>query len=347
MNDLNAWAQQLGISSHAAQLYAASEVIDLHIDSFIWSRVWGYDLNARHGTGLLGGRLFSQVDLPRVREARLGGAMWAITTNPWRTAAGRARALKRNLVQLRAVLESQGQAQVVRSEPEYRAARAAGKHAALIGLQGGNALDADHTPLADGTIVRVTLVHLTSSQFGPTSSPLRFGADTGLGPRGHELVELLNAHRVFVDLAHMSRQGFFDVADAHDRTQPLIVTHTGVSGVRPSWRTIDDAQIKRVADTGGVIGVIFHGEYLSGHYFSGGAVEAVVDHLVHIVRVGGEDAAALGSDWDGAIIPPLALRSCATLPRLVQALIDRGVNERTIQKVLGLNFLRALRQLRP
>jgi membrane dipeptidase len=133
----------------------------------------------------------------------------------------------------------------------------------------------------------------------------------------------------------------------HDRSQPLIVTHTGLCGVHRSWRNIDDEQLALVADTGGVVGVMFHGEYLSGHYFSGGPLSAVLDHLAHVVRVAGEDVAAFGSDWDGAIIPPKELRSCVGLPRLVQGLLDRGFRHSTIQKILGGNFLRALRQLRP
>lgn len=341
------WASQLGVSREAVDLYLASEVIDLHVDSFIWTRVLGYDLRARHVSGAFGGRFYSQVDLPRVLEAAISGAMWSITTNPWRSAAGRARALSENLAELRALFASvDTQFRVVRNHAEYRAARAAGQHAALIAIQGGNALEADLDLLGD-TIMRVTLVHLTNSVYGETSSPLRAGRSAGLTVRGRELVEALNARRVFVDLAHISRQGFFDAAAVHDRSQPLIVTHSGVSGVHASWRNLDDEQLSVIASSGGVVGVVFHGEYLSGHVVTGGPLSAVVDHLAHIVAVAGEDVAALGSDWDGLIVPPKELRSCTGLPRLVQAMLDRGMRPDTIQKILGQNFLRALRQLRP
>ena len=347
-NDPAVWAQQLGVSRDAVDLYLASEVIDLHVDTFIWTRVLGYDMRARHGLGPFGGRIYSQVDLPRVLDAAIGGAIWSITTNPWRSAAGRPRALAENLQRLRGIFGTVGeQFRLVRDESEYRAARAAGQHGAFLGIQGGNALDDDLALLAGGDILRVTLVHLTDSAFGASSSPVRVGESEGLSDRGRAFVEGLNARRVFVDLAHIGRQGFFDAAAVHDRTQPLIVTHTGVSGVHPSWRNLDDEQIALVANTGGVVGVVFHGEYLSGHLLSGGPLSAIVDHLAHIVSVGGEDAAALGSDWDGAIIPPKALRSCAYLPRLVQAMLERGFKHTTIQKILGENFLRALRQLRP
>ena len=88
--DAGELAKSLDISREAAELYLASEVIDLHVDSFIWTRVFGYDLGRRHGRGLFGARFYSQVDFPRVRQARIGGALWSITTNPWRASEHRA-----------------------------------------------------------------------------------------------------------------------------------------------------------------------------------------------------------------------------------------------------------------
>ena len=95
------------------------------------------------------------------------------------------------------------------------------------------------------------------------------------------------------------------------------------------------------------MGVIFHGGYLGGGYWSGGNCGLIADHLTHIVRTIGDEHAALGSDWDGAIITPRDMPTCLELPRLVQALLDRGVQPAAIQKILGQNFLRAWRDLRP
>ena len=334
------------VSDHARELVRASDVIDLHVDTFIWTRMFGYDLRKRHGAGPFAGCLMSQVDLPRALEGGFSGAMWSITTNPWRSASGRARALGANVAELRRMLDDSQVARVVTTAAEYQAARAAGQHAALLAVQGGNACDADESVLESGALTRVTLVHMTSSHVGATSSPFRLGPDTGLGRIGARLVERLNATRTFVDLAHISRRGFFEAVALHDQTQPLTVTHTGVSGVHPSWRNLDDDQIKCIADTGGVVGVVFHGEYLSGRFF-GGSMAAVAAHVAHIVNVGGEDVAALGSDWDGFIIPPSGLRSCDRLPALVQVLLDAGLPERCVRKVLGENFLRAFARLRP
>lgn len=343
-----AWAATLGISREAIELYLASDVIDLHLDSFIWSRVFGYDLTKRHGRGLLGARVYSQVDLPRIREAQITGAIWSITTNPARTSERRARAFHQNRAELERVLSScSADVQIVRNAADYRAAKASGKHAAWIGIQGGNALDGGTDALSvldDGGIVRITLVHLSKSTLGQTSAP-SFSRDDGLTSLGRDYVRELDTRRIFVDLAHIGKKGFFDAVEAHDKTLPLIVTHTGVNGVHPHWRNLDDDQIRAVADTGGVVGVMYQSSFLGSPM---GKVTAahVVDHLEHIANVAGEDVPSLGSDWDGAIVPPRDLATCLDLPRLVDIMLRRKWSHERIQKTLGGNFLRSLSELR-
>jgi hypothetical protein len=126
--DPAAWARALGISREAVELYLASDVIDLHIDSFLWNRAFHYNLRKRHGRGLFRGHFYSQIDFPRVRAARLTGATWVITTNPWRRAARRAEIFLENLRRLQGIFESVPQDLcLVRSVAEYRAAVSAGK----------------------------------------------------------------------------------------------------------------------------------------------------------------------------------------------------------------------------
>lgn len=346
--DPAAWARSLDISTEAAELYLACDVIDLHIDTFIWQRIFGYDLRKRHGNGLFNARFYSQIDFPRVLEAQMTGATWIITTNPGRTSRGRARAFVRNIQRLRALFDSVGeQFQIVRNVAEYRAARAAGKHGAFIGIQGGNALDdgidaIDLIP--DDLVLRITLVHLSSSSLGVTSAPLA-GTDTGLTDFGRAYVERLNDKKIFVDLAHISKRGFADAVEVHDKTQPLIVTHTGVDGVHKHWRNLDDQQVRAIADTGGTIGIMYAPHFLGDPMF-GGRAASIVDHVEHIIQCVGEDHASLGSDWDGAIPTPRDMPTCLELPRLVQIMLDRGWNDTRIQKVMGGNFLRVVEALR-
>lgn len=328
------------------QLVRSAEVIDLHLESYIPPRLWGYDLFERHDRHWLGGRFFGHLDFPRALDGGLTGGMWSIATNILRGRRGRWRALEANVRGLREAIEKTGRMRVVRDMREWREARAAGAHGALITVQGGNALEGAPEAGALEDIVRVTVMHLSSSTFGTTSSPAKWGGG-GLTRRGLTFVEHLDAARIFVDLAHIDRKGFWDAVDAHDRRLPLIVTHTGVCGVKDHWRNLDDDQVRAVAKTGGVIGIMFEPGFLRAR---GMAKDAgmVIAHLAHVIDVAGEDAAALGSDYDGFIIPPPDLRDgFAGYFRLTQRMLDAKWSEDRIRKILGLNFLRSFEALRP
>lgn len=346
----DALATRLGCSAEAVALTRDADLLDLHIDTLIPPRLWGYDVLARHGKPL-GGHFFGHLDLPRMIDGGLDGAMWSITTNPFRTAASRLRTFHRNLKALEALVDrSDGRLAFARTAAEYRSLRARGVHAILLAIQGGNALEASAegpAEVSDQRLTRVTLVHLTNAGFGATSSPFHhLRRDKGLSPSGQRFVEQLAQERVFLDLAHVHPQTFWDAVAAHDPTLPFLVTHTGVCGVRPHWRNLDDDQIRATADSGGVVGVILATQFMRR---KGGPNNAamIVEHMEHIVNIGGEDAVAVGTDYDGAITPPPDLRTGDCYPRLVQSMLDRGWSERRIRKALGENFLRAFEALRP
>jgi membrane dipeptidase len=337
------------VSAEARALAREAEFIDLHLDTFIPPRLWGYDPLADHAKPLFGGRFFGHSDLPRMDEGELSGGMWSITTNPFRTAKGRWRTFQKNLKRFEALVARSDRLEMVRNVQEYRAARARSAHAVLLSVQGGNAFDAaPNGPASIGDrLTRVTVVHLTNAKAGATSSPVsKLRRHRGLSDHGRTQIEQLNSQRIFVDLAHIHPDAFWDAHDAHDHSQPLIVTHTGVRGVKPHWRNLDDRQIKAIADSGGVVGIMFHRPFLNRKDGpTDGAM--VVEHMEHVIRIGGEDAVAIGTDYDGAITPPPDLRSAASYPRLVQIMLDRGWSAERITKALGLNFLRCFERLRP
>ena len=140
---------------------------------------------------------------------------------------------------------------------------------------------------------------------------------------------------MLVDLAHINRRGFLDACAMAKR--PLMVSHTGVLGAFQHWRNIDDDQLRAVADLGGCVGVIFCPRYLGGD-----DIDAVVRHLRHILDVVGEDAPALGSDWDGFIVPTRGLADPTGLPSLTAALLAAGFKEKVIAKILRDNVMRVL-----
>jgi len=145
---------------------------------------------------------------------------------------------------------------------------------------------------------------------------------------------------VIVDLAHINKKGFLEACDMARR--PPMVTHTGVLGAFEHWRNIDDEQLRAIADRGGCVGIIFARRYLGG-----ASLDAVVDHILHVIDVAGDDVPALGSDFDGFVVPPQGLEDVAALPNLTVRLAARGVPPRVLEKILGGNVLRVLDAIPP
>lgn len=354
--DVSAIARGLGVSVDAVRLCHQCELVDLHLDPLIAHRLWGYDFVARHKRGPFGRWLFGHMDVPRARDGGLSGAMFSITTNPLRTPQDRWATLQTNIERMRRIVSgSDGALMLARSMTEYRRARSAGAVACMPAVQGANALVGgaeEIESVCSEWLVRVTLVHLTSSEYGCTSSPVSaLQADRGLTRLGCELVEQLNRARCLVDLAHIHENGFWQALRVHDPSMPVIVTHTGVRGVTDHWRNLDDAQIRAVANTGGTIGILFHCAFIdtltSAYLTRRTTVDHVIAHMQHVINVVGEDHVSIGSDFDGFIVPPVDLPDVCAYPRLVQRMLERGWTSRRIEKILGGNFLRVFERMRP
>ncbi len=346
--DPGAWAAALGVPREAVDLYLACEPIDLHTDSFLWTRlVPGYDVSKRHRPFLWRSAMVNQVDLPRAREAAMAGVCWDIPTNPWRRKRNRPAVTRRNIERVVATLSRFPEDfAVVSTHAEYVAARKAGKTASFVSLQGGQGVDDSIEALEalPDVVHRITLVHLTESRIGaPNSQPRK--KDAGLSDFGREFVRAMQRKKILVDLAHINRKGFLDALDAADRTIPPVVTHTGVNGVRKMWRNIDDDQVRAIAERGGTIGIIFHPAFLARGMTC--PLSALIDHVEHVIKVGGEDAASLGSDYDGMIMLPDGFVDVTHQPKLVAEMLARGWSATRIGKVLGANFLRVLKAVRP
>ena len=344
-------AGSAALSREALQFVQEEVVIDLHLEPYLPKRLLGYDLRRNHRSRWNPGWLMGHLDFPQIEEGGLSGGMWSITTNIARGAEGKWNTLNRNLERLESeLLATEGAFQPVRTCSEFRSVVEAGNHAALFVVQGGNALEAGVDRLGEiygDLLTRVTLLHLTNSSLGITSSPLRlWKSNPGLTSLGKRLVEALNEQRILVDLAHIHPNGFWDAVDAHSNELPLIVTHTGVSGVAPHWRNLDDQQIRAIADSGGTIGIIFAKEFLARR---GGPrdLEMVLEHMEYTIRVAGEEHVSIGSDLDGFIVPPADLRDGNCYARLVDGMLRRGWSVERMRRVCSENFLRTFEQIRP
>lgn len=347
--DRDGWARTWSVSREAVEIIATSDVIDLHLDLEVPVRVYGYDPAVRHATTTVSPMLWGHTDFPKLRAAGFTGIAYDIATNPFRPAHNRLATTLANLDHAtERIAAHPDMLALVTDRAGYDRARAANKIALWLTIQGANAFAADPSVLDGPTgdrIHRITLVHLTNSVFGGTNSPLGRGA--GITDAGREFVKRCNARKILVDLAHASKATFWSALEEHAPHLPPIVSHTGVEGVHPHWRNVDDAQIRAIADRGGVIGVMFQSAFLEPvRLFGRGRRARIIDHLSHIIDIVGDRFAALGTDYDGAITPPADLPDVTGYVLLVQDMLDRKWTADRIGRILGGNYLTVISNVR-
>ena len=134
-------------------------------------------------------------------------------------------------------------------------------------------------------------------------------------------------------LAHLNAAGVTDALSA--LRSPFVVSHTACRALCDNPRNLHDEELRRIADAGGVIGIAFGRSFLGRS-----GVEGLLDHVEHALRVAGEDAVGLGSDYDGFIVPARGMGDVRAYPLITQGLLERGWSREIIEKLLGRNALR-------
>ena len=209
--------------------------------------------------------------------------------------------------------------------------------AAILGLEGSHALEGDLANvdvLADAGFRMMAPTHFFDTDIGGSAHGVAKG---GLSAKGRDWVARLEGRHVLVDLAHASPATVEDVLALARR--PVVVSHTGVRGTCDNRRNLSDAQLRGVARTGGVVGIGFWDTAVCGD-----DARAIARAAAYAVRVAGADHVALGSDFDGAVTVPF---DATGLPQVTQALLDEGLDEDQVARVMGTNVLRVLRASLP
>jgi membrane dipeptidase len=312
---------------------------DGHADSLLWNR----DLTVRHRRG--------HVDFPRLREAGVRiqcftvvtrgypfldgvGALGALRGWPREARRGAWARCRFQLDRMEALCAASGGAVAIAgTRAALEAHLGAGRVAAVLGIEGAQALEGRPErvrALRSRGVAFMSLTHLANNALGGSSSPLM--GNRALTALGRGVLDEMAAAGMAVDLAHASPRTLADVL-AHGGPRPFS-SHTGVAGATPSWRNLDDAALRAIAERGGVVGIILGTIYLGGR-----RLDDVVRHVEHALDVAGEDAVAFGSDFDGLVPLPRGIRDVTDLPRLVDALARRRPAA-VVEKVAWTNWRR-------
>jgi microsomal dipeptidase-like Zn-dependent dipeptidase len=332
-------------------------VADLHADPLLWNR----NLLKRHDYG--------HIDIPRLVDGNVALQVFAVATKiPWGlnfecnaadtdmiTMLAVAQAwpprtwgslLQRALHQAEKleefVAQSQGCLVLVKSVRELNELLARRRTepefvGALLALEGVHALEGDLANLDvlyDAGFRLIGLAHFFDNEAGGSAHGVEKG---GLTPFGRELVRHVQDKNMVLDLAHASPQVIDDVWEM--TTAPVVASHTGVRGTCDNQRNLSDEHVRRIAATGGLIGIAMFETAVCGN-----TLDDTARAMRHVADLVGVDYVAVGSDFDGAITAPIDASGMALL---TEALMGQGFIEEEISRIMGGNVLRVLREVLP
>ncbi len=244
-------------------------------------------------------------------------------------------------------LEELGALSICTSVSALRSCLAEGRIAAILHLEGAEAIDGDLHVL--DVLYRAGLRSL-----GPVWSrntrfadgvPFRFPSSpdigNGLTEDGVRLIKRCNELGIMVDLSHLNERGFDDAAALSNA--PLVATHSNAHAVCPHARNLTDRQLDVIAASGGVVGLNFAGAFLreDGRMRSDVSDSVILRHLDHLLHHLGEDGVAIGSDFDGAVVPS-QIKDVSGLPVLIDVMRAHGYGDTLVEKICHKNWLNLL-----
>lgn len=167
-------------------------------------------------------------------------------------------------------------------------------------------------------------------------------SDEGLTDFGLEVIREAQRLGMIVDVSHLSDGGFWDVVQHVQK--PFVASHSNAQAVCGVCRNLTDEMIRALADKGGVTGINFCEDFLciESKRRPGMLLDAIICHIRHIIRVGGEDCCGLGSDFDG-IEGNRDMQTAADMEKLIERLEKEKFPPRQIDKICGENVLRVYR----
>lgn len=263
----------------------------------------------------------------------------------------------------------------VRTVPQLMEAKETGRLGIVFGFQDTTPFEGRLEPVEIFLDLGVKVTQLTYNVRNLVGDGCLEPNNGGLTVYGHQVVERMNELGMLVDLSHCGQRTTADGIAAS--TRPVAITHSGCNAVARHPRSKDDAELRAMADGGGVIGI-----YLMP-FLTPGRVPTrsdVLDHIEHALDVCGEDHVGIGSDLsttpiDGSdeywanhrefvssriergVAAPAedpdilftveGLNSHRRMELIADGLSSRGHSDAVIEKVLGANWVRLFAEAWP
>jgi len=231
-----------------------------------------------------------------------------------------------------------------------------GKIAALMGMEGGHAIEDSPRLLRDYYrlgIRYMTLTHWNTNSWADSSGDInndKVQHHNGLTQLGKDIVHEMNRLGMMVDISHVADKTFYDALETSQA--PIIASHSSCRAVTNAPRNMTDDMIRALAKKGGVIQININCGFISQKAADApkdapvrATLDDVVAHIDHVRQVAGIDTIGIGTDFDGITCTPAGLDDVSKFPNLTRALLEKGYSEGDIKKIYGGNTLRVMREV--
>jgi membrane dipeptidase len=321
-------------------------------------------------------------DFGRLREGRVGAQFWSayVENDSIRTGAALRQGIREVDMALRFTRRYPDVLELARTAADIERIQRSGRIASLIGLEGGHGIDNTLAVLRayhELGVRYMTLTHNTTLSWADAAQD--FARNNGLTEFGETVVREMNRIGMFVDLSHVSEEVMIDALRVSEA--PVIFSHSSAKALVQHPRNVSDRVLQQLPRNGGVIMVTFVPNFIAKgtmewlarreaeaerlraeldveaeinrrleewnktHPAPVATVSDVADHIDHVRKVAGIDHIGIGSDFDGIDFGPVGLEDVSKFPILFAELLRRGYSERDLQKIAGLNLLRAMKQM--
>ncbi|CAN5260606.1 dipeptidase [soil metagenome] len=360
----------------ALKLHRNSIVVDTHNDILSMRTDDNYD----RGVSSVGKY---HTDLARMKEGGVTAEFFSVYVD--RSYARDGGAARRALDMIdyvyRAAEQRPNELVMAYSVADIRRAKKGGKIAALMGIEGGHAIEDSLMALRDFYRLGIRYMTLTHNNTNNWADACCDEAKhNGLSDFGKEVIKEMNRIGMLIDISHISDKTMSDVLDS--TRAPVFASHSSARALADRPRNIPDDLLRRIAKNGGVVMVNFYPAFIDQKIIDAANARAerlkpqldtlreqyknepqrlqeetnklfaanplpettlsvLVDHFDHIAKVAGVDHVGIGSDFDGVPSLPEGMKDISQLPNLTYELLRRGYSEQDVRKILGENFLRA------
>jgi len=338
-----------------------------------------------------GGPTELQVDLPKMSEGKLDSGFWSVSTPQGALNYSSIKVAQEvSETRLKAICDMSKafptRVALARTAADVRQIVADGRNAVLIGMDNAYPLGLSNyeqeLKIYTGVGVQyVALTHFGHNQFGDSSRPhpVRDNGPkwNGLSRDGVKLVAALNKAGVMVDVSNAAKSTMFQAADVS--TTPIIASHSGVKAISNIEPNLDDEQLLKIAEVGGVVQIVALGSYIKRptveqraarealdteygtralwsqserrrYYVRRAEITAMapeatisdfVDHIDHAAKIAGIDHVGIASDFDGGG-GIQGGRDASESQNVTAELVARGYSEVDIAKIWSGNLLRVM-----